>query len=158
MSIRNVRPRSSQNALTPFDANLRNIFGDFWGFSPFFSDSYLPDIASDAVFHSPLDIVEGEKNFRAEVDLPGFDPENINVEIEDNALVISGERESSKNEETEKYIHNQRSSGSFYQKIQFPPSADLDAAECSAKNGVLTIMVPKKKDKKKKSLNVKLLK
>ncbi len=155
MSMRNIRQRKPQNSLTPFDGNMRNFLGDFWGRSPFFSDSFFNDFNTEGFLSSALDIIEGENEFRAEMDLPGFDPENISVDIEDHALIISGEREESKTEENEKFIHNQRSSGAVYQKIQFPPSADLEKAECNSKNGVLTIRIPKKKESKKKSLTVK---
>ena len=105
-----------------------------------------------------MDVCEEEHKFIAQMDLPGFDPDEVSVEIEDNALIIHGKRASSSEDNSGKYLRNERMSGSFYQKLQFPASANLEEAECSSKNGVLTIEIPKREESKRKSLKVKLLK
>lgn len=105
-----------------------------------------------------MDIMEEEGQFLTEVELPGFDPEDVSVEIEDNFLVLSGKKDSSKEKKSGTYLRNDRSIATFYQKIQFPSTADLENAECSLKHGVLTISVPKKEQNKKKLLEIKKIK
>lgn len=158
MSKRIVRHRPN-SSMAPFDSSLRNFFGDFWGGSPFLQDSFFDTNESAQYQFSPaLDVQEEEQKFIAKMDLPGFDPEDVSVEIEDGSLIVHGNRDSSSEDKTGKYLRNERMSGSFYQKLQFPTSADLEQAECSSKNGVLTIDIPKKEESQRRSLKVKLLK
>ncbi len=158
MSSRIVRHRPSQNSLAPFDASLGNFFGDFWEPSPFFTNSLLPDWGTQSQWIPLMDVIEEENQFITEVELPGFDPEDVSVEIENNFLVLSGKKDSSEKDKKGTYLRSDRSTASFYQKVQFPSTADLDKAECSSKHGVLTILVPKKKQNKKKLLEIKKIK
>lgn len=158
MSTKIVRHRPQRNNLTPFDSSLGNFFEDFWSPSPFFHDPFFTSPGSSLSFSPSMDVSEEDNKFIAKLDLPGFDPDEISVEIEDNALIVHGNRESSSEDNSGKYLRNERVSGSFYQKLQFPSSANLEAAECSSKNGVLTIEIPKREESKRKSLKVKLLK
>lgn len=159
MSTRIVRHRPQTFSPSPFDSSLGNFFGDFWGTSPFFQDPFFDTHGSSKYQMTPaMDVREEENKFIAQMDLPGFDPDDVSVEIEDNALIVHGNRESSSEDNSGKYLRNERMSGSFYQKIQFPASANLEESECSSKNGVLTIEIPKKEESKRRSLKVKLLK
>jgi len=157
MSTRIVRHRPNQSP-SSFDSSLGNFFGDFWGSSPFFQDPSFDRHGSNNYQMNPaMDVREEENKFIAQMDLPGFDPDEVSVEIEDNALIVHGSRESSSEDNSGKYLRNERMSGSFYQKLQFPASAHLEEAECSSKNGVLTINIPKKEESKRKNLKVKIL-
>jgi len=102
-----------------------------------------------------MDIMEKEDHFLAEIDLPGFDPNKISIEIEGDALIISGEKEISKDQKDGTYLRNERMSGSFYQRILFPSHAQLEKASCESKNGVLSLHIPKEKDSRRKSLQIK---
>lgn len=154
MSTRIVRHWPNHSP-SPFDSSL----GDFWGASPFFKDPFFDTNGSTKYQIAPaIDVREEAHKFIAQMDLPGFDPDEVSVEIEDNALIVNGNRESSSEDNSGKYLRNERMSGSFYQKLQFPLSANLEEAECSSKNGVLIIEIPKKEESKRKSLKIKLLK
>lgn len=158
MSSKIVRHRPSQNSLSPVDASLGNFFGDFWEPSPFFTHSLLPDWGTQSQWIPLMDIMEEDGQFVTEVELPGFDPEDVSVEIEDNYLVLSGKKDFSEKKKKGTCLRSDRSTGTFYQKIQFPSTADLENAECSSKHGVLTILVPKKEQNKKKLLEIKKIK
>lgn len=158
MSTRIVRHRPTNIPLSPFDTSLGNFFGDFWSPSPLFQDPFFDTGGSAGYQMNPaMDVREEEQQFITQMDLPGFAPDDVSVEIEDNALIVHGSRESSSEDNSGKYLRNERMSGSFYQKLQFPTSANLEEAECSSKNGVLTIEIPKKEESKKRNLTVKQL-
>lgn len=90
-----------------------------------------------------LDIIESDNNFKVLADLPGVDPSELELTVEKNALVIKAERKHEHNTETDKVHHFERSYGCVERKLLFPRNADMDNAQTSFKNGVLTVTIPK---------------
>jgi len=90
-----------------------------------------------------VDIKEDEKGFTLIADIPGVDPKDIEVHMENGILTIKGERESSKQEEKEGYKRVERSYGSFYRRFSMPDTADADKIEAHSKHGVLEVTIPK---------------
>lgn len=97
---------------------------------------------------------EGEFAYHIEVDLPGVQKENINVQVEDGSLVISGERKTTAEVKEENYYKVESSFGSFTRSFSIPDEADVENIHAESKNGVLEVVVPKlesaKVDKVKK--------
>jgi len=90
-----------------------------------------------------VDIKESENAFTIIADIPGVDPKDIEVHMENGMLTIKGERESEKKEEKEGYKRVERSYGSFYRRFTMPDTADADKIGAKSKNGVLEITIPK---------------
>jgi len=87
-----------------------------------------------------LDVVEGENEWTAKMDVPGLKESDIKVQAHSgNVLTISGER----NNETTKKGHYERSYGSFNRTIRLQDNADLQAVSASLRNGVLEVKIPK---------------
>jgi HSP20 family molecular chaperone IbpA len=75
-------------------------------------------------------------------DLPGLKKEDVNVEVTDDAIVISGERRDESVEDREGFYHSERSYGSFYRSIPLPEGTIGDNAKANFKDGVLEITMP----------------
>ncbi|MCF7917877.1 Hsp20/alpha crystallin family protein [Candidatus Gracilibacteria bacterium] len=101
-----------------------------------------------------MDISETDKEFQITADLPGFDPQDVNVEVEEDGIAISGKHESEEKKEDTNYLRCERRSGSFYRKVVLPHSADLLKIKCKSRNGVLHVSIPKKDDSKRKSVKI----
>ena len=87
-----------------------------------------------------LDVVEGENEWTAKMDVPGLKDSDIKVQVRSgNLLTISGER----NNETTEKGHYERSYGSFNRTIRLKDNADLQAVSASLRNGVLEVKIPK---------------
>ena len=86
---------------------------------------------------------EGEFAYHIEVDLPGVSKENINVQIEDGSLVISGERKTNNEVKEENYYKVESSFGSFSRSFSLPKEADVENIHAESKDGVLEVIVPK---------------
>ena len=103
----------------------------------------------------PMDVVQEGDELVVRASLPGVSPEAINVTIEDGLLTIEGESA----EETEKregeYLLRERRSGSFRRALRLPSSVDVDNASPRCENGVLTIALPKREEKKARRLEIK---
>ncbi len=92
------------------------------------------------------------------MNLPDVDPEKVNVEIEGNVLILSGETEKETEEKDFNSYRLERMGGSFYRSFELPRFADLEKTECSSKNGVLKIKIPKKAESHNKKLKIKVQK
>lgn len=95
------------------------------------------------------DIYETDKEFVAEIEVPGYDPKNLEVNVENGRVVIQGKTEESKEDKDRHYFRKQRSYGSIYQEIGIPSYVDAADASCKFKNGTLTVHLPKKQKEKK---------
>ena len=101
-----------------------------------------------------VDIREDDNGFTIVADIPGVDPKDIDVHMENGMLTIRGERESEKKEEKEGYKRIERSYGSFYRRFSMPDSADADKIKAESKNGVLQITIPKQEKVQPRKISV----
>ena len=90
-----------------------------------------------------VDISENETGFTLRADVPGVDPEAIDISMEKGVLTIKGERKFEREQETENYHRVERQSGQFYRRFTLPDSADADKIEARSEHGVLMITIPK---------------
>ncbi len=90
-----------------------------------------------------VDIREEDDRFVIHADVPGVDPKDIDVTMENGVLTIKGERKTESEEEREGYKRVERSRGAFYRRFSLPDSADSDKINAKSKNGVLEIVIPK---------------
>lgn len=104
-------------------------------------------------FIPELNIYETGKKFEITLALPGMSKEDINISLEGNTLNISGERELKK-EEDKKYHRVESRFGKFKRTIPLPDTIDEENIDASYENGVLTITVPKHKEKMGKKIEV----
>jgi len=112
-----------------FDKNLRNI------------DESGDLVASDWV--PAVDIKEEDDRFVIHADVPGVDPDTIDIHMEAGVLTISGERHAENVEEHKGYKRVERVRGSFLRRFTLPDTADADKISASSKNGVLEVVIPK---------------
>jgi len=97
-----------------------------------------------------VDVYEEGKNIVAEMQLPGIDPEKVNISVEDGYLVVSGSREEEKEKKEKHYYSKEIRRGSFERAVRLPSAVVADKAEATYENGVLKVTVPKKEEQKGK--------
>lgn len=106
----------------------------------------LPDDNTDVAvsnWRPAVDIKEEDNRFLIKADVPGVDPKDIEITMEDGVLTIRGERTVEKDEKREDYRRVERSRGTFYRRFSLPDTADPDKIEATGKDGVLEIVIPK---------------
>ena len=91
-----------------------------------------------------VDIKEEDKRFVILADVPGVDPNTIEIHMDKGILSIKGERAADVQSENAKTTRVERSYGSFYRRFALPDSADAEGISASGKFGVLEISIPKK--------------
>lgn len=105
-----------------------------------------------------VDIYEKDNNIIAEMNLPGINPDNIEVSVEDNYLKISGSREESKEEKKKHYYSKEIRRGSFERVVRLPSSVQRDKVLAEFKNGELTITLPKSKETNSNKIKIEVKK
>ena len=88
-----------------------------------------------------VDIKEDSEAFLIMADIPGVDPKDIEVHMENGLLTIKGEKESEKKEEKAGYKRVERSYGSFYRRFSLPDTADPEKITAKSNHGVLEVRI-----------------
>lgn len=101
-----------------------------------------------------VDIKDEKDRYIIHADVPGVDPKDIHVSMENGVLTIKGEKESEKKEEREGYKRVERSRGSFYRSFTMPDTVDADSISAKSRNGVLELVVPKLRTVKSRKIEV----
>ncbi len=104
----------------------------------------------------PMDVVETADHYVLRADLPGLSDEDVNVQLEDNVLTISGERKAEHVDQQEGYYRLERAFGSFSRSLTLPDGVDSDNVQAGFDRGVLEIRVPKPEQKKPKTVQITL--
>lgn len=91
-----------------------------------------------------VDVKEEDNRFLIIADVPGVDPADIKVHMEEGMLSIEGERHEEHKEEKEGYKRIERVSGSFHRRFNLPDTADADNITAKSRNGTLEISIPKR--------------
>ena len=128
---------------------------------------YLDDVFDDFMFPTvkdefgkmKCDIYEKDGAYHLEMDVPGFDKKDVQIEIDDNDyLTITAEKSSENNEEDDdkNYIRKERNYGK-YQRSFYVGGIDKDNIQANFENGILKISMPKKEEEKssKKTIEIK---
>ena len=102
-----------------------------------------------------LDVFETEDKFVVKVELPGLNPDEVDVSVEDSTLTIRGERKFYENVSDDSFHRVERRYGAFQRSLSLLPTADAERIEASFDRGVLSVEVPKAEQAKPKKIQVK---
>ena len=134
----------------PWDT-MREFRGDLDRFFSGHADSYT-DTAANWV--PSVDINEDKDAYIVAADVPGVDPKDIDVSLEDGVLTVKGERKDERNDEGEGYTRTERIYGSFYRRFSLPDTADAENISAKTEHGVLKLRIPKKEKALPKRITV----
>jgi HSP20 family protein len=113
-----------------------------------------PVQAHSATFYPSVSVRETGEEFVIEADIPGVKDEDLDVEIEENRIILKGERKFKQESKGEDYYHLESSYGSFSRTISLPSYVDAEGASAEIKEGMLEIRVPKIKQREPKKIPV----
>lgn len=109
-------------------------------------------------FFPRLDISENDTEFQVTAELPGMEEKDLQIRLEKDTLVLSGEKKSETEDKGKTYHRVERSYGSFERVIPFDTQLDEDKVSAVFKNGVLTVTLPKAGDAIRKSRQIEIKK
>ncbi len=105
----------------------------------FFGDDWLSP--TKGVNIPTTDVYTKDNQLMVEAHLPNFEQKDVNIQLEDNALVISAERHEKEEDKNKKFVVRE-SSSSFYRRVALPERADKENIEAHLDDGVLRVSVP----------------
>ena len=101
-----------------------------------------------------MDLVEAEDHFVLKADLPGLAEGDVNIEVQDGTLTISGERKAEHEEREKGWYRIERSFGSFHRSLTLPDGVDPDRIDASFADGVLEVHIPKPEERKPRRISI----
>jgi HSP20 family protein len=101
-----------------------------------------------------MDLVETQQDFVLRSDLPGLSEQDVNIELEDNVLTISGERKAEHEEHGEGYYRVERASGAFSRSLTLPEGVDPEGVRASFDRGVLEVRIAKPEQRKPRKVAI----
>lgn len=102
-----------------------------------------------------LNISEDQNHYFVRAELPGVNPEDLEITIQDQQLVLRGQRQISTEEQNINYHRRERESGFFRRIIRLPGEVDPNKVEAACKDGILTITLAKPEEVKPRQITVK---
>ncbi|MDQ2937117.1 MAG: Hsp20/alpha crystallin family protein [Acidobacteriota bacterium] len=109
---------------------------------------------SRGAWNPSVDIYENKDHIVLEAELPGMNPDEFELSVENNVITLRGERQFEKKDETDNYHRVERSYGSFTRSFTLPQTVSADGATAEYQNGVLRVTLPKREDTKARRIQV----
>jgi HSP20 family protein len=120
-------------------------------------DDRLTSRSGESVGWTPaVDIFEDEEGVCLRFDLAGVDPKDVDIRFENGVLTLRGERKLDREDKRDNYHRVELSYGTFTRSFSLPGTIDAEKIKAESKNGILTVMLPKKPEAKPKSIQVKV--
>jgi HSP20 family protein len=101
-----------------------------------------------------MDLVETDDHFVLRADLPGLSEKDVNIEVEERVLTVSGERKAEHEVSKEGYHRVERAFGSFSRSLTLPEGIDAEAVTANFENGVLEVQIPKPEERKPRKISI----
>jgi HSP20 family protein len=101
-----------------------------------------------------MDLVETDDHFVLRADLPGLSDEDVQIELEDNVLTVSGERKTEHEDRNEGYYRVERATGAFRRSLTLPEGVNADAIAATFDKGVLEVRIPKPEERKPRRVQI----
>jgi len=146
MLIRNSLATRKKEGFGNLTRGIDRFFGDF---EPFGTLSQ-----TEAAFTPSVDIEEDEKSYHLRFDLPGIKKEDVKIEVDENRLIVSGERKTERSEEKEGRRYSERAFGRFERAFSLPSNLTEEQVEARYQDGVLEVVLSKPEEKKPRRITI----
>ena len=129
-----------------------------------FSESYRSqqtgddDWALGGTWAPAVDIYEQDNNIVLKAELPGVDPKDVDIRLENNTLTLRGERKFDDEVKKENYHRVERAYGAFTRSFTLPTVVDQGSIKAEFKDGVLRVTLPKREEAKPKQIHISVAK
>lgn len=141
------------STLKPVVPSKDLFFGNV--FDSFFNDTALQTNGHESMFKPGANILETEKAFEISMALPGIKKEDVKIDLNENTLTVSGERNFKKEETKGTWHYNEVRQGKFSRSFILPENVEFDSIEANFSDGMLEITIPKAEPKQAKTIQIK---
>jgi HSP20 family protein len=130
---------------------INRVVGDMWGRAHRPDEDYISGSWMPAV-----DVRETKDALEISAELPGIEPKEVEVSVENGVLTLKGSRQFEKATEGEAYHRVERAYGSFERSFSLPTNVDPEKVHAVYRHGVLHLTLPKREEAKPKSISIKV--
>lgn len=130
------------------------LFDELWNSMWEAREARNDDDSARPMQRPAMDVIEQDNAVIVRVDLPGIRPEDVNIEIERDQLVITGTVAEEQNEEIGRVTYRERRYGGFQRSLRLGDTLDTEHAEASFEHGVLTLTLPKRPEVQPRRIEV----
>jgi HSP20 family protein len=147
MTLVRFRPALDNDQIVPrtFSQFLDTVFDDMITGTRPMEGNYTPGV----------DVIESDRGFEIQISLPGIKKEDINIDLDDRTLTVTGERKSFKEEDTRKYHLIESRFGTFSRVLTLPKNIDREKVDAIFEDGILKIMIEKMENAVTKQIQIK---
>jgi len=146
--------KAAEREPTRYEPRFDSWLDDF--FSPFsLAPREFGAWSAEASFVPRVDVHETDASLTVTAELPGIDEKEVAVELEENSLILSGEKREEHEEKTRHGYRLERHFGSFHRIIPLPARVEGDKAKAVFRKGVLTVTIPKTEACARKRIDIK---
>lgn len=117
---------------TEFDTLVNRALGDF----PLFAEFQFP---RTTLTTPAMDVYENDGKYYLDLAVPGYEPKDINVEVNGSTVTVSGARKTSDEKKASRYYHREVRTGSFMRSVTLPQDLDTEKIDATINKGVLTV-------------------
>jgi HSP20 family protein len=101
-----------------------------------------------------IDLQEQDDKYVLRADVPGMKAEDVQIEVEDDVLTVTGKHEETEEEKKGDFVRRERRYGSFSRSMTLPKGVSSDQIEASCKDGVLEVMIPRPKEAERQKVTI----
>jgi len=134
-------------------ARLRNEMDRLW--DDYFGPGRRALQPLEEAWLPAVDVAESPDKITVKAEIPGMEAKDIEISMVGDTLTIKGEKKAEREQKEENYHLVERSYGSFSRAMKLPAMVEADKVEATYKNGVLTVVLPKKEEVKPKAIEIK---
>lgn len=142
-----------QSLVTRRPTSIADIMEEFWR-EPFGSFTTIPLVRDQ--WYPAVDISESESEIVVKAELPGLEPKDVDITVDEDTLFIKGEKRFEEEEKKGGYHRIERSYGSFQRSVVLPCSVKVDQVRAKFDKGVLTVSLAKSTAEKGKKIEIEL--
>lgn len=132
------------NVLRRFQDEVNRVFNDEYQYGRAATGDTDRSRVATSAWTPAVDVKEEAGRFVIVADVPGVEPKDIEITMDNGVLTIKGERVSEARDEASGYSRVERASGGFYRRFSLPDTADAQAIAATSTHGVLEVSIPKK--------------
>lgn len=151
--MRNPMAMMRQMMSDPFFDPMSSAMGPMAMSRQMMPEQWFGDF-SQPFFEPKVDVVDMGKSVRVTAELPGLSRDDVDVEVQEGSLILSGHKAHEESKEEEGYYRAERSYGSFRRVIPMPEDLNFDKCDARFSDGVLNITVPKRSNGKAKTSRI----
>ena len=134
------------NPFSSFDSIFDTLRKQFDSFSPFRLTPLplKPNNPLQKRFRPPrVDLIENEDHYKVLADLPGYSKKDLDIEVYEDRLLLSGKHQTETENQEENYLHKERHHQQFQRLIRLPTKIKPDDVKAKVENGILELILPK---------------